>query len=286
MGASPSGTTRTARSAWCRRLDEVEPSTVRATAPCRRVPQTTTSAPRSSAAARMRFHGWSSPGASAGSAARPAASASRTPSAAVASAFARSSRSSSPRLCWTTSGDISPPPARMTVARPTAGSWMVSTVARAPGNSAPAERTAACAAAEPSKAMRTWSAMDQPVCRSPPLPDRQGALAVSDPPSRPSSSAPGRRTGSAPSTARSRRSRSSARTASARTCTTEPRGQRAVTRSAKLATSAIVSSCSSSLKTSWRAPSSTRSSLSGPATRSTTGRARSTGTSWSSAPWT
>jgi hypothetical protein len=56
-------------------------------------------------------------------------------------------------------GAIRPPPARNAVTAPTAGSWIVSTVARAPGKSVPAARTAASAAAELSNAIRRPAAI-------------------------------------------------------------------------------------------------------------------------------
>ena len=54
---------------------------------------------------------------------------------------------------------MSAPPTRNVVIGLIAGSWIVNTVARAPGNSAPAARTAASAAAEPSNAISRLAAM-------------------------------------------------------------------------------------------------------------------------------
>ena len=59
---------------------------------------------------------------------------------------------------------MSAPPARNVVIGLIAGSWIVNTVARAPGNSAPAARTAASAAAEPSNAISRLAAMARRRC--------------------------------------------------------------------------------------------------------------------------
>ena len=133
--------------------------------PVPRLPQTTTSASRSAAAARIGSHGWRAPRATAGSAASPIAPASCAPSAAAASA-SRDELALEP-------GRRSARRARGTSGRRRPGTPVTRPIdrlvdrqhrrARAPGNSAAAARTAASAAAEPSNAIRRPAVMAESV---------------------------------------------------------------------------------------------------------------------------